>query len=186
MEMRIVGIIFFFVFFSSCGYHFGDGSPLSLYRSFTVPYICGDKTGEFTAALIKELSCSGSFSYRSKGAELVFKVTLVDLCDENIGYRYDINKRGKTTHSLIPAETRLTVCAEVLVMESCSCTPVLGPIRLQASVDFDHEYYFIRQGVNVSSLGQVTDYDQAYEAALPVLSKVLAKKIIDYVLHGSW
>lgn len=182
--MKTPLVLIFFFLLSSCGYSIGDGSPLASYRSFTVPYICGDKTGEFTAALIKELSCSGFFSYRSCGAELVFKISLIELSDEDVGYRYDINKRGKKTHSLIPSETRLTAYAEIVVMETSSNRVVLGPVRLKASIDFDHEYYFIRKGVNVSSLGQVTDFDQAYEAALPVLSAKLAKKISDYVLHS--
>ncbi|MFQ5729847.1 MAG: hypothetical protein ACE5GN_05765, partial [Waddliaceae bacterium] len=89
------------------------------------------------------------------------------------------------THSMIPTETRIKVLAEVTVRDSCSGEMVLGPAKIYASVDYDHDYYFSRDAVNVFSLGQLTDSDAAHDAVQSPLNRALAQKIVDYVIH-SW
>lgn len=175
----------FFLLLTSCGYHFGQGSLPSKYQTITVPYISGDKTGEMTAALTKELSKSGAFIYHRDCADLFLNVTIVDYYEENIGYRHNIDKNDKRTHSIIPTETRMTALAEVVVVESCSGCIVLGPARITASVDFDHDYYFSPDGINAFSLGQLTDAEAARDAVMRPLSHALAEKVVDYVVH-SW
>lgn len=170
---------------SGCGYQMGQGTLPAQYQTITVPYIEGDMTGEMTSALIREISRSGGFEYKTCSAQLILKVAIIEIKDENIGYRYDLNKKGRLTHAIIPTESRITALAEVTVLDGCKLCPVLGPVRIYASVDFDHAYYFVRDGENIFSLGQVNDYDEAYDAVMRPLGKVLADKIVDFVVY-SW
>lgn len=171
--------------FPSCGYQFGQGRLPSLYTSITVPYVEGDKDGFFTAELIKQLSLSGGFEYHRDCGALILKVVIIDFREENIDFRYDRNHEGRLTKSIIPTETRLTSIAEVVVIESASGKPILGPVRIAANVDFDHDYYSSRDGVNIFSLGQLSDYDEARDAAMTPLNRALAQKIVNYICD-SW
>ena len=72
---------------AGCGYHFGQGSLSCEYNTISIPYICGDRTGEMTNALIREMSRSGAFVYQNHSAELCLKVTIVDSFEDNIGYQ---------------------------------------------------------------------------------------------------
>ncbi len=168
-----------------CGYHFGLGELPSKYKTISVPYVWGDHTGELTSALIKEVSKSGAFAYKSCNGEIVLKVALIDVSEMNIGFRYDSNKEGEREDDIIPSETRLTALAEITVIEYCTGCVVLGPARIYATVEFDHDYYFGSDRTNVESLGQLTDYDAAYDAAQTPLYKTLSEKIVDYVIN-SW
>jgi hypothetical protein len=172
-------------FLSSCGYQFGRGSLPSQYCSMTVPYVDGDFDGSLTAAIAKQIVQSGAFEYRREGGDLLLKVKLVDLSDENIGFRYDRKKKGEIKHSIIPTETRIIALAEIKVEDANTGSILLGPVCLSASVDFDHDYYSSQNGVNIFSLGQLSDVDAAYDAVQYPLHQVLAKKIIDYV-SDSW
>lgn len=172
---------------SGCsGYQFGQGGTLAdHYSTISVPYIEGDLDGSMTASLINELARSGCFQFRQCDGDLILKVKITDLRDENIGFRYDRKKKGELTHSIIPTETRLTAYSEVIVENSRTGCVVLGPVRVRACVDFDHDYYSNRDGVNIFSLGQLNDVDAAYDAAQTPLNQALARKIVDY-LCNSW
>lgn len=186
---------------TSCGYRFGQGAVISQYRTVTVPFVEGDRDGTFTAALVEDISRSGCLTYHCEGGELILYVTLLDLYDENVGYRYDRKKESKEndgdgeeengekeevlTHSIIPIETRVHVLAEVTLVEACSGCEVLGPVQLHEFVDFDHDYYFSREGINVFSLGQVNDIDTAHDDVFKPLSHKLAQKIVDYI-NAAW
>ena len=169
----------------SCGYHFGQGSLPSQYSTFNVPYVIGDEDGALTCDIIKQLNVYSGLQYVQNGAELLIQVELVDFRDDNIGFRYDRNKHGKLTESIIPTETRTTVWAEVTVVDSSTREALLGPAKLSCCVDFDHDYYSSRNGINIFSLGQLDDYDAAHDAVYYPLYKALAKKIADYVCD-SW
>lgn len=170
---------------TGCGYKMGQGELPCKYRTVCVPFVAGDKTGEMTTLLVEEISKSSPFRYDSRSGELVLEVAIIDIFEENIGFRHDRNKRGKIIDSIIPTETRITILAEVIARESCSGCVVLGPARINASVDFDHDYYYSRHAVNIFSLGQVTDIDEARDAVKAPLYRVLAEKIVDY-LANSW
>ncbi|CCB90727.1 putative uncharacterized protein [Waddlia chondrophila 2032/99] len=185
---------FLIIFSTGCGYQLGRGSQLATYQTISIPYICGDRTGEMTNALIKEMSRSGAFAYCNRSADLCLKVNIVDLFEQNIGYQQgpddddgydDQDGRCRTGNSVIPNETRLIVIAEVTVIESCTGCVKLGPGRIRASYDFDHDYYFSPDGINQTSLGQLTNMESAREAVIRPLSAVLAQKIVDYVVY-SW
>lgn len=172
--------------FFSCGYHVeNQESPLSHYSTITVPYINGDTDGSFTPVLVRELVRSGSFQYRAHDGILQLNVAIVDVRDENIGFNYDRKKRGKRTDDVIPTESRVIATVEVSVTERGTCRLLLGPARITASVDYDHDYYFSRNGVNVFSLGQLIDIDSAYDAVQTPLHELLARKIVDFV-NQSW
>ena len=55
---------------------------------------------------------------------------------------------------------------------------------IKASMDFDHDYYSSRHGVNIFSLGQLTDYDTAEDTVRKPLNDRLAEKIADYVINA--
>lgn len=164
-----------------CGYKAGyDGLP-NEYNTITVPYVEGDWDGELTNAIIRQISTSGAFEYRNDCANLSLLVKIIDFSDENIGFRYDRHKDGRLRDTIIPVETRLFALAEVSVVETASGKVVLGPSRLSVNVDFDHDYYSSRNEVNVFSLGQLSDFDSASDAAHTPLNKALARKIVDYI-----
>lgn len=167
---------------TGCGYRLGSG-VLSTYQTIDIPYITGDLSGLYTAALIREVSHTSPFQYVNSGGELTLRVCLVGFRDENIGFRYDIEKSGALANWLVPTETRLWAAAEITVIACDSNTILLGPVRVETSVDFDHEYYLSQNGVNVFSLGQLTDIREAREAAQTPLSQALAQKITDYISH---
>ncbi|MBA3815094.1 MAG: hypothetical protein H0X29_00950 [Parachlamydiaceae bacterium] len=174
------------ILFSCCGYHFNDNSGLAAkYTSISVPYVEGDLDGSLTAAIIHEFVRSGSFEYRRTGGALVLKVSIIDDRNDNIGFRYDRKKDGERRRSIIPTETRRISFVEIKVEDTSSSAIVLGPVQISANVAFDHDYEYARDEVNVFSLGQLSDFNQAVDAAQAPLNQVLARKIVDYVTY-SW
>lgn len=177
---------FICLFLCSCGYRSGQDEGLaSTYSSISVPYVLGDQDGSLTSAIIKEVVRLGYLKYQHTGGNLVLNVNKVELDEDNIGFRYDRRKRGNLTKDVIPTEARITIYVEVSVIETLSCSTVLGPVLLSASVDYDHDYYFSRDGVNMFSLGQLTDLETAYEAVKVPLNKAIAVKIAEYISQ-SW
>lgn len=170
----------------SCGYRFGQGDGLTgRFSTLSVPYVEGDQDGSLTSAIIKEIVRAGVFEYQYSGGGLILKVKQIDLDEDNIGFRYDRKKRGTLTKDIIPTETRIAIVVEVSVIEAASCSTLMGPVRLAASVDYDHDYYSSRDGVNIFSLGQLSDLDAAYDAVQVTLNRAIAEKIADYISQ-SW
>jgi hypothetical protein len=169
----------------SCCYHFGYGDLSRQYSTISIPYIEGDDKGDLTAEVIKRLSISGALRYVSSGGDLILNIKVIELRDENIGFRYDRKKRGELKKSIIPTETRLKAITEVSVKEAYSGNIIKGPTRMTASLDFDHEYYSSRHAINIFSLGQLNDIDAAHDAVIHPLNRHLAERIVDYVIN-SW
>ena len=183
---RALRFIFLFlapVFLIACGYRFDCENCLGCAKTLSLAPIKGDWDGDLTAALTAEIARSGCFEYRRTGGAVTLQVSLTDFDDENIGFRYERNKRGHIRKAIIPTETRITAIAEVSLVEEGSGQVLFGPVEVKAQVDFDHDYYASRKNakVNVFSLGQLTDYDDAYEDALRPLNRVLAQKIADLI-----
>lgn len=170
---------------SGCGYRLGQGCIPETYHTVSVPYICGDIDGGLTSAVIKEVEANSGLKYVNSGGSLILSINLLDLRDQNIGFRYDRDKRDRITHCIVPTETRITAIVEVKVTEACSGKCLLGPVVLSSSVDFDHDYYSSRNGVNIFSLGQLNDIDAARDAVKTPLNRALARKIVEYV-NESW
>ncbi|MEI8364949.1 MAG: hypothetical protein WCF65_00895 [Parachlamydiaceae bacterium] len=172
---------------SGCGYQLGQGCEglSSRYSTMSVPYVIGDQNGSLTSAIIREVVQSGSFEYRTFGGGLVLNVKRIDITEDNIGFRYDRKKSGKLTKDTIPTEARISMVVEFSIVEATSGCTVLGPICLSAAVEYDHDYYSSRDGVNTFSLGQLSDLEEAYDAVQTPLNQVMAQKIIDYISQ-SW
>jgi hypothetical protein len=163
----------------------GEGSLFLKGSSISIPYVEGDFNGQMTSALIEAISENGIFRYQRSGGKYLLLAKIIDFDDEDIGFRYEKKKDGKYKSAVIPDETRLFVEVEVTLIDTSTQQNVLGPVRIISHTDFDHDYYSSRNAVNVFSLGQLTDYDAAYEAAYIPLSRELAKKIVAY-LNSSW
>jgi hypothetical protein len=167
-----------------CGYQLEESLSLSDLPTISIPYVECDQDGELTAAIVKELATSGVYRYQPCGGEWILQVSIVSDYDENIGFRYDRSRKGKLKREIIPVETRRFIMVDVSLVSAATGCAVRGPIRLQASVDFDHDDYTIRRGINTFSLGQLTDIDSAHDVAITPLNKKLAEKIVDYVIYG--
>ncbi len=179
-------LLSFGLLLGGCGYQLGQGESIAMhYRTIGVPYIEGDMDGSLTAAVVKAIAQSGTLEYRHCGGALTLLVKEVAVEEENIGFRYYRKKKGSLTHDIVPTETRTTVVVDVTVVETASQRIVLGPVQISASVDFDHDFYSSRDGINIFSLGQLIDIDSAYDAVESPLQQKLAQKIVDYVSQ-SW
>lgn len=170
---------------TGCGYSFGEGGAACSYRTISVPFIQGDWNGELTAAVIHEIAQTGCFEYKKDGGALELKIRIIDFRDVNIGFRYDRKRTGELRKSIIPTESRLGVTVEVALINTATCETVLGPVKINSNVDFDHDYYKSLHAINIFSLGQLSDYDAAYDAAYRPLNRNLAKKISDFICD-SW
>ncbi|NGX58608.1 MAG: hypothetical protein K940chlam3_01515 [Chlamydiae bacterium] len=171
-------------FLPSCGYRLGYNEISDKYHTVFVPFAEGDATGAFTSELIHTLSASGAYTYDPCHPDAILCVTLIEYYDENIGFRYDRDKEGDVTETLVPAETRRFVTAEIKLVDACRGCVVLGPSRIRAHADFDHEFNSSRDAVNVFSLGQVTEIDGAIDAVAKPLNRALARKIVDYISNA--
>lgn len=199
---------------TSCGYHFGNNVLQNRYTTVTVPFAEGDFDGTFTTEMIRQISVNSIFQYRRVQADLILKIRLIDYDTSNIGYRYYVKEHekdhhsstneyvaresltsishnecenkieSKITHETIPVETRLFVTAEVSMIDACSGLEVLSPVLITSMTDFDHDYYSTTHQINEFSLGQLTDYDDALDAARRPLFVNLARKIADYLADG--
>lgn len=170
---------------TGCGYHVGYNCISEEYHTLSVPFAEGDATGAFTSELIHVLSSSGAFVYQPCNPDGILYVRLIEYYDENIGFRYDRDKDGEIADTIVPAETRRFVKAEVTLVDARRGCVVLGPSRIKVYVDFDHEFNSSRDAVNVFSLGQVTEIDGAIDAAARPLNRVLAQRIVDF-LANAW
>lgn len=168
-----------------CGYRLGSNDFLERYQTISIPYMECDQDGIFTAALVHHLSISAPLRYVVTGGDLCLKTRLICPKEENIGFRYDIEKGGlRLAPWLIPTEARLWVSAEIELIDRLSGESLIGPLVVSVYIEFDHEYYLSRNGVNVFSLGQVNDIREANDAAQIPLAKDLAKKIVDTVTYA--
>lgn len=170
---------------SGCGYQFGSSQFSSRYSTLSVPYASGDFDGSFTNEMIHHISTGSVFQYKRVNADLILKIDLIDFDVKNIGYRYYRNKHNKLTRETIPVETRSIVTAVFSLVDACTGYEVLSPVEVTACTDFDHDFYSTRDQINSKSLGQLTDYDEALDAAKKPLFFNLAKKISDYI-NDSW
>lgn len=182
---HLLNFFFLSCFLTGCSYQFGRGDLSDRYQTISVPYAEGDARGDLTTEVVRKLSSTGAFRYVNEGGDLTLKIKMIELSEENIGFRYDRKKDGRLKKSLVPTETRMSALAEVTVIESASGKIVRGPARLTAYAEFDHTYYTTRDRINVFSLGQLSDIDAARDAALIPLNRHLAERIADYIVN-SW
>ena len=84
--------LFILIALSSCQYQFGRGELSERYTTISIPYAEGDLRGDLTTEVIRKLSSSGAFRYVNTGGDLTLKIKVVELSEENIGFRYDRKK----------------------------------------------------------------------------------------------
>ena len=182
--MRILSFLSALALLAGCGYKLNTVPTLNDAPAISIPYVQGDEDGQLTAALIHQISISGEYAYRSCGGEYVLEAKIIDYTYENIGFRYDRTKRNCLEDYIIPVEMREGILLEVQLVAACSGEILLGPSRLYTDLEYDHGYYSIRDKVNVTSLGQLTDIDSAEDAAKTPLYRKIAEKVVSWLVYS--
>jgi len=168
------------LFCSSCGYRFtNQASPLRG-KEIGVPYVIGDRDGYITSELIHALTASG-YQYDRYGGDVVLRVEVLEVVEDDIGFRFERKEDDKIERSIISSEERLKAIVQVAVVDSVQCRDVIEPFIITADVEFDHEYYSSPNDINERSLGQLTDIDGARDAARRPLARTIAQRIVDYL-----
>lgn len=162
----------------------GEGCVLLDYQTMSISRIKGDRHDQLTSALAKEISLSGPLRFRQRDADLSLEVTILDMDEEDIGFRYDRHKDGKRERNTIPIETRITAAVEVQLLDCRTGKILFGPAKIYSGVDFDHNYYFGSDSLNRISLGQVTDIDAARDSVRIPLFEELAKNIVQTLTNS--
>ena len=186
LKHQILFLFLLLLFLTACGYRFGRGEILERYSTVCVPFVEGDNQGLFTATLIRTLAAKGSVAYRSSGADLALRVSLLPPSDTNIGFMFaPKKKREEISKIVVSNEARLGIGARIMVIDRRTGCPLLGPLEVWSSVDYDFEPDLSNINENAFSLGQLEMHNIAQEAAFFPLYAMLAEKIVDYV-NNSW
>lgn len=169
---------------TACGYTLNQVPDRAEAPTISIPYVEGDIDGRFTSALIREVSASGNYVYRRSGGEWILQVRIINDSYENIGFRYDRSRKDRVKHWIIPVELREGLLIEVQLISGYTQEVVKGPNRIAAQIEYDHDYYTIRDGVNIFSLGQLTDIDSAEDAAKTPLFERAAEKVVNWLIYS--
>lgn len=184
--MRFFLLCLIVVTLTACGYRWGRGEILERYSTVCVPYAAGDEKGLFTAALVRAITTRGSLRYSSSGADLTLKVCLFAPDDTNIGFIYAPDRKDGGISKVITAnEARLTMKAQVSLIDRRSGACLLGPLEICSYLDYDFESDLDNVNDNRFSLGQFEMHNMAQDAAFHPLYTLLAEKIVDYV-NNCW
>jgi hypothetical protein len=172
---------------SSCGYKTISSEDRV---TLSIPYVRGDEEGFLTSAVISEMNRTGLYDYVSSGGELELKIAIVGGGEEVIGYRYDRSeKKARRQQNLLATENRRHAAAEITLYRASEDEPILGPIVVTASSEFDYidvstirELAFItpsgkREKVIDFSEGQLDSIEGAQDNVLSPLYDDLARKI---------
>jgi hypothetical protein len=182
---RLCFLFLCIVLFTACGYRVGRGGSLVSYSTVCIPYVQGDDTGLFTDAIIHTVVAKTNLNYCSQGADLTLKVCLLQPINENIGFAYAPNDERGLAHVIVSNEARLTLTAEVTLLDQCSGRCLMGPTEITYSIDYDFEPDLSNVNFHAFALGQLEMNNLAQDAAFPPLYTLLAEKIVDYVNY-SW
>lgn len=169
----------------ACGYQFSTTDIPAKYQTISIPYVINDSDGCLTQSVIRAVSEKIGPRYATCRGDLILLIEIIDIWEDNIGFRYDRNRKGKLTREVIPTESRSFITVEVQLIDGATSLPILGPVRLTEYLDFDHDYYESRYGENVLSLGQVIDLETARDTVQKPLYRLLANKIVEFV-YESW
>ncbi len=133
---------------------------------------------------------TGLYDYVNSGGELILKIALVGGQEEVIGYRYDrTEKKADLQKNLLATEKRRHAVAEVTLYRASEDVPVLGPIVVTSSSEYDfidvstlRELAFVTptgklEKVIDFSEGQLDSVEGAQDNVLTPLYDDLAKKI---------
>jgi hypothetical protein len=182
----LLGVLLF-----SCGYQ----SPYSLShssQSLSIPYIEKDESGQLTSFIVEEMAKSALYPMRLKSGRLKLFVELMDLEEEDIGFRYAKEPDGTQSNRLVVSEKRLLLTAIVKLVDSQEESTLLGPTKITTSFTYDFDPDISDDRVTMLpmgdvptirfSLGQLESDQSAQRAAFSALYRTLAKRIADYVI----
>lgn len=172
----------------SCGYRIEHIAPLTTrYGSVCIPYVAGDCDGILTDCLIRTLVANQGLGYRQEGAPLLLQVAIVGREDRNIGFNYAPADQGDNDFNriVVANEARLSMSAEVTLIDRSTGNIVLGPTCISSFLDYDFEPDLSNVNVQAFALGQLEMQAQAQDAAYAALMSLLATKIVDLINH-SW
>lgn len=150
----------------------------------SIPYIEGDKNGEFTSQLTHKLANSGKWTYLPNCGQVTLKVSLVKTRDEEIGYSYAF-QNGQINKWLVPNESRLSGLVKVELVETESQKTILGPTYLSSSVRYDYDASFNVNNLVRFSLAQYNFQEIAKRTAQTPLEEDLSVRIVEY-LENAW
>ena len=170
----------------SCGYQSAvNHNALSGYSSITVPYVEGDEEGDITAQLVQALAEEGPWKYHALDAELSLKVKILEIKREDVGYDRFYNENGEIERWMVPNERRLSVRAQVVVIEEATQKNILGPMELSESVKLDFNPEYSETNLVRFSLAQYDFVENAERTAHRPLNQRLAKIIVNSLIN-SW
>jgi outer membrane lipopolysaccharide assembly protein LptE/RlpB len=172
---------------TSCGYHAAASDDKT---TISVPYVEGDKQGQLTAEVIRQLTNSDIYEFVRKDGDLELKVVLNGDQHDVIGFEYDRTiKKGKVQRNLMATENRRTISAQVTLTDTHANEVVLGPLSISATGDYDYidvnslktlsfiNSYGKREKVVNFSLGQLDSIEGAQDSVLTPVYRQLAQKI---------
>lgn len=183
--LRIVLFLLLSVMLTSCGYRLGPASALDTNRSIMVPYVKGDLDGTFTQELIREVCRTTELRYSSCGGDMILCASLIDRREEPIGYRYERNYEDQVGKRLVTSEERVTLTAEVKIIDARTQKVVVGPYCISERINYDFAPETSPQNETRPSLGQLDFRPAALNAARVPLHRSLAKKIVDFLINAS-
>ena len=175
-----ISVIFFalgtLLCLSCSGYH----SLSTEFATLEVPYVKGDDTGELTSSVIEAITSSSPYTYDPNG-EYRLEVECNEVKQENIGFQYERNQEGNLEDKLIPSENRLFGNISFKLIKSSNNQIVLGPIKIEETVDYDFDFQPIQSSINTFSLGQISYIDEASQSALTPLYERFAYRIVAFL-----
>ena len=173
---------------SSCGYSTYQPDDKT---TISIPYIQGDREGQLTAELTRQLTASGLYEIVSSQGDLVLHVSLIGDQNAIVGFRYDRSEEsGKLEKNLMATENRRLLSATVTVSQLGKDVPLTGPITITGSGEYDYidvstlrELAFVSSSGKLEkaidfSLGQLDSVEGAQDAVLTPAYSQLAKKIV--------
>lgn len=192
MKRKPLFLLLSLLLLSSCGYRYNESPLLSRYSSLSIPYVKGDREGELTNALIKEIALSTPLLYLSQGGELILEGEIVADHRETIGYRYDRKAvSGKRVRRLVADERRREVVFRFSLRDRSSQEIIYGPVEVSAQTDYDflntdslQEVSFMngeggRENTLFFSLGQLDSSEGASDGAKKPLYERVARRVAE-------
>jgi hypothetical protein len=161
---------------SCSGYH----SLSTEFATLDVPYVKGDETGELTSSIIEAITSSSPYTYDQNG-EYRLEVEFNEIKQENIGFQYERNQEGNLENKLVPSENRLFGNISFKLIENSNNQTVLGPIKIEESVDYDFDFQPTQSNINTFSLGQISYIDEATQSALTPLYERFAHRLVVFL-----
>ncbi len=190
-------LVFLFLL-SSCGYRFEGPGLSEEVTTLSIPYVSGDVDGIITDALVRAFAGSGAYRYLTTGGALELRIHVTGGGNERIGWKYQRSTTGELQHELIATEARRSMSADITLVEGSTGEIVYGPTTVHAYVDYDYyepdsiqdlsfiNTFGVRQTSVNFSRGQLDSSEGAYDSSLTPLSRQLAKKIVDRILHARY